>query len=114
MPPPPYYTHVSRSREARRVSVIRGTHLQMPHLHHLRRDGPLGIQRTNCYARNDHVASQQTVGRRMNPYKGRVVFLKLRVLLLKGVSIKISGNSRVLHLWNSKAFIIIITVISNI
>jgi len=29
----PCYTHVSRSREARRVSVIRDTHLRMPHLH---------------------------------------------------------------------------------
>lgn len=56
VPPSPCYTHVSRSREARRVSAIRGTHLQMPYLHHLRRDDPLGIQRTNCYARDDYVA----------------------------------------------------------
>jgi len=86
VPPPPCYTHVSRSREARRVSAIRGTHLQMPHLHHLRRDDPLGIQRTNCYARDDYVTrtNERFVYAYMNPFAGRVALLKpSRMLLLK-------------------------------
>lgn len=85
---PMLHTRFSFSRGTSSLSVIRATHLQMPHLHYFWRETVSSVFK---------IVTRGMIMSRMNKqslyHSAKVAFLKLWVLVLK--SIEISGKSRI-------------------